>query len=110
MTTTSHETSLPPLVVDRSPELSRAATRSGGLFGRPLEMEPEDISESVRGSGAKCALARLIYRKIGKVANLEGERPTIDGKPVWLGPDIIEWIGRYDRGEPVEPITINLCY
>lgn len=109
---------MPELVVDRSPELARVPYNSVSptlkqMFGQmtPAQVTGEDIEEGQRGDGATCAFARAVKRIDPTVTdmNLSGENPsfTRDGviQALQLHPDIVEWIGKWDRGEPVEPMT-----
>jgi hypothetical protein len=99
-----------PPIVDRSPELARAS-HSGGigsLTGRWVKMNQEDIDEGERGVGATCALARMLIREGFTDVNIEGEHPTVNGRPIEIGAEIVDWIGRFDRREHVEPILIVL--
>ena len=109
---------MPPVVVDRSPELGRgthvALASAAGCAGR-LQQEgrvtEEDIAEGRRGDGATCAFARAVMRLDPAVEaiNLSGENPTVTRlgvtRPVGVSREFVEWIGKFDRGEPVEPVT-----
>lgn len=109
------KTFLPEPVVDRSPELLRGAglprqiplDKIGGSI-QWLEITEEDIREGRKGDGASCALARAISRTFpGVTANVQGENPSIyygnGAGRLNLARDVAEWIGKFDRGEPVEP-------
>lgn len=102
------------LTVDRSPELLRGAIPvSIGRRPSNLTLVTEG---AVRGDGGKCALAKAVCELPGiREAHIEGERPyliTDEGKtlPVCLDSEVAEWIGRFDRGEPVEPMEVFFSF
>lgn len=106
-----------PVVVDRSPELKRGTSYDPRYaatgFMRACEMFPEDITEGKKGDGAACAFARVIKRSFPEATNihLEGEHPGWDlprggHAELAMPPEMIDWIGRFDRGEEVEPMTL----
>lgn len=99
-----------PVVVDRSPELARAPEVTvGGFFGEILTITEDDIAAGQRGDGTMCAIARAITRAHPDwTVCLEGENPAINGRAIALGRGITEWVGRYDRGEPVRPLIFQL--
>lgn len=101
-----------PIVVDRSPELARNPARPNGLRGgadKAIVITRDDVRNSKRGDGAQCAIARVITRETGITdINLATDNPTINGRPAALGIDLINWIGRFDRGEDPGPLTIYL--
>jgi hypothetical protein len=105
------------IVVDRSPELARnpgiPPSLMQGLGGRMLTMLPADVENGVRGDGDRCPFACVFRRNFLGIrsVNLSGEHPSItmvDGSvlPISLQPEMIEWIGRFDRGEHVEPMNL----
>jgi len=68
----------------------------------------------VRGDSGSCALARVICETLHEVkeAHVGGEHPYVilhggTRRDFALTPELAEWIGRFDRGEPVEPIRIE---
>ncbi len=106
---------MPPLIVDRSPELRRGSEykQGNGAYGsRWLTITQKDIDEAQRGDGANCALARMIKKAFGEETqvNIQGENPTVMGKTIQLAPEIIDWIGRFDRGEEVQPFDICIDF
>lgn len=98
-----------PLVVDRSPELMRGAGRTGGGppigYGRLIAEDVPGLAEvSEPGDGESCLLANFLRRQLpGCEPHIEGEHPYVNWKgtcvEVLLEPEIVERIGRYDRGE-----------
>jgi hypothetical protein len=107
-----------PVVVDRSPELARNKTPLGGLPGlmgliakrRQLVISQDVLDRAERGNGAKCALAIVIKEQLGWDADISGETPTVNGQVISMDKEIIDLIGRFDRGEKVEPQTIWVQY
>lgn len=107
---------MPEMVVDRSPEMLRGKLFSGYRGLRPLLaifwVTAEDIAEGRKGDGSSCALARAFVREVPdcEKAEFSGEEPAIwiDGERhvVELHRDMVEWIGRFDRDEPVKPIQV----
>jgi hypothetical protein len=100
-------------VVDRSRDLLRGARHAaaGYRFGVPQHavITAEDIAEGQRGNGTACALARVLHRLYpGQEFDISGEQPTRNGQPLIIAREVAEWIGRYDRGEPAEPLTIEI--
>jgi hypothetical protein len=104
------ETQLPPLVTDRSPELSRAPgppERNPGLLPNVFTLDLAGAAgEAVRGDGEKCLLAVAIRNAVPDwEAHIAGEHPYLirlsDSRrfPLHLTPDVIAAIGRFDRGE-----------
>jgi hypothetical protein len=75
----------------------------------PVPVTQDDFDNGTPGDGAQCFLALAIKRAIpGADVSITGEQPTINDRSIALTADIIEKIGRYDRGEPVQPFTIYL--
>ena len=107
---------MPELVVDRSPEMLRG--KPGGSLTRLIarvRVTKEDIAEGRRGDGASCAIARALLRQFPECTKVSvaGEAPVIwikgSRQELHLGREIIEWIGRFDRSEPVEPLVLDFC-
>lgn len=106
-----------PVVVDRSPELARAPRSFGYDLGGALlitaYVTEEDIAEGRKGDGSSCAIARSFLRDPNVAwIHLEGEAPSIrlkDGDIIQLSmPQVlVEWIGKFDRGEPVCPLELR---
>lgn len=103
-----------PIVVDRSPELLRGARSTlGGGGGMPVNfyIDEEDIREGERGDGGSCALARCLLRfPFIEAVRMEGEQPQVKYRGagwqnVRVAADLAEWIGRFDRHEPVAPFA-----
>ncbi len=112
MTTDTQTQAMPEVIVDRSPELARGAhlvvENAGGV---QAVMTPD----GARGDGSSCALARIILARFPEVvqAHIEGEHPYLvlaNGKRVGvsLGPEVAEWIGRFDRGENPGPMMLQM--
>ena len=96
-------------VVDRSPELRRNPKNNGILGASPKAVKlTVDPGEGVRGDGAACAIAAVIKRETGLDSDISSEHPTVGGVHVGMTPPIIDWIGRYDRGEQVDALTFTL--
>jgi hypothetical protein len=99
-------------VTDRSRELLKSAGTATPSVVSEVRYEvvtAEDIEQGRRGDGIACALARALQRAFpGTEFDISGEHPTVNGNPLVLHPDIAEWIGRYDRGEPVQPFVIEV--
>jgi hypothetical protein len=100
-------TDLPPMIVDRSPELARRGIPNSGPGGRyDHYVNPQKYIEgSTRGDGESCVLANILREMVpGCIPHIEGENPTVtlpDGTvaKVTLSQDLIEEIGKFDRGE-----------
>jgi hypothetical protein len=109
-------TELPPVltpapVTDRSPELLRHAgfpVHCGPGSRVPVHVTQDDINAGTPGDGAACPVALAIQRALPGAKVHIGATPTINGRVIGLGADIADWIGRYDRGEHVDPFTIQL--
>lgn len=101
--------------MDRSPELARAPRSFGyaGLLLITAYVTEEDIAEGRKGDGSSCAIARAFLRNPNvDWIHLEGEAPFIrlkDGNNIKLSmpQPLVEWIGMFDRGEPVWPMELN---
>lgn len=115
------------IVVDRSPELARSSHEAiaptdwryalATNIPRRVKMTQEIIDSSVRGDGAACAFARAWKAECpDDEPHIEGEQPYIVRRvggqewqqPISFPPAVVEWIGRFDRGEPVEPLTLDM--
>lgn len=95
---------MPPMVVDRSTELRRN-TRTLTNEGTVYEAVLPDADECARGDGGNCVLAEAIKKAIpGAEPHIEGENPHIMLRghriPLGISSDLIDDIGRFDRGEP----------
>jgi hypothetical protein len=102
---------------DRSPALlaSVVSPRLVNSFPlRNLAMTNEDIAMGIRGSAVDCPLAIVLRRVPWIVAvDLSGPQPRFtdrngNGHNLDLPQEIIDWIGRFDRGEKVEPMNVVL--
>lgn len=103
MTDTTH-VSMPPMVVDRSTELRRN-TRTLTNEGTVYKTQLPNVDECVRGDGGNCVLADAIKKVLpGAEPHVEGENPYVmlRGRRISLtiSADLIDAIGRFDRGEP----------
>lgn len=104
------------IVVDRSPELMLGVSSYIPVYGptQTIPMTPEDMAEGIRGDAMDCPIARMLLRVPGIIAvNLSGRHPTFtdqfgNERRLVLPAEIAEWIGRFDRGEPVEPLNVIL--
>jgi hypothetical protein len=117
MSQTQHETQtdMPPMVVDRSPELARNNRTTGPAYGQNGVSTKDYRDKSVRGDGNQCVLARILIDQFpGCEPHIEGENPYIimpDGnkRAIALSPILIEEIGKFDRGEPAfENMNISI--
>jgi hypothetical protein len=106
-----------PLLVDRSPELRRGAIPDNHERSTPANhaemyiIDDDVIATARRGDGVACAIALVIKRKHPDWdVNISGERPIIGGQPVPLTESLVDWIGRFDRHEPVEPTYFWLSW
>ncbi len=114
MTATHAPEIMPEMIVDRSPELKRGASSAPG-WGATGTTSVTMKAEGDRGDGGRCALARVILATWPDVieAHVEGEHPYVvfaggTKVPFFMGPDVAEWIGRFDRGENPEPVEVHL--
>jgi hypothetical protein len=99
-----------PIVVDRSPELARNAVPYVPVYAGGFEITL-DASDGTRGDGAGCPLARGFLAHGFTDPKIDGERATVTGPSgrmvtVTLGTDVVEWIGKFDRGENPPPLTV----
>ena len=102
-------------ITDRARQLASASCPSPGrrsANGRAVAVTTEG---AVRGNGSECPVALACKRAFpGCEPHIEGESPYIilaDGyhRPVELSADLIEEIGKFDRGEPsFEGMTIEI--
>jgi hypothetical protein len=113
----THPPPMPPMVVDRSPELLRFAVPQGTHLAVPVTQKYSFIvspMEGTPGDPEDCPVALAIRRLfVVKEMHLDGQRPyfiTDDGvvHPLALPADIALWIGRFDRREPVMPFEMTL--
>ncbi len=105
--TTVRTEELPPVIVDRSIELARAPRGPIGdkvLF--TLDGTEDWIKVSARGDGEICVLANALRQLYpGCEPHIEGENPYLiraDGGRITIqfNAEMIEMIGRWDRGDP----------
>lgn len=107
-----------PLLVDRSPELQRGAKPNEptslippSLICETFIVSDEIIARSKRGDGAACAIARVIKQRHPDWAvDISGEYPLIKDTRISLPQYIVDWIGKFDRGEPVGEVSFSLYY
>jgi hypothetical protein len=99
-------------MTDRSGALSRAPGASYVLPGDPAEgylrVTAAHIEQGEPGNPESCPVILALKEQFDLDAHLGGEHPYIKLKnggrePLKLGPDIADWVGRYDRHELVEP-------
>jgi hypothetical protein len=110
MSQTQHEvqTEMPPMVVDRSPELARGAgpsSNDGTYHARNFDADSY-INGSVPGDGETCVLANVLRNAFpGYTPHIEGEHPYAintkgDRIDLIISPILVQEIGKFDRGEP----------
>jgi len=88
-----------------------------------IDLGPDDISLSYRGSNLHCAIARAVRRTTGIVVLVAATgREDQDGLTIWevctgdvmmktladLPPEAARWAERFDQGDLVGPISFNL--
>jgi len=100
------------IVVDRSPELLRGAVSAFRFDGRIsyLQITAEHIHAGKKGNGAACALALAYKEQFGLDVDVSGEHPTCDGLPMTIDRYMAEWIGKFDRGEDVQPFEVRVVF
>lgn len=103
-------------VRDRSKTLRGSSVSdhgSGAVLGgcKYDKITDADIRAGIRGNGRACALAFVLDRMFpGADVNIDGEHPTVNGSPLAIDHQIVDWIGKFDRGEDVVPLDIRVTY
>ena len=74
-----------------------------------FKVTQRDIDHGVTRSCSKCPVARAVHRA-GKrrwTVSLDQIGPD-KGQNYWLPEKVISWIGKFDGGQKVEPITVTI--
>jgi len=84
-----------------------------------IEVTKEDIKKGVKGEATSCAIARAAKRQglrfVCVAADTKGKDAVFAFKAKEkhyagiLPKSIAKWIDRFDAGDPVEPITVNVA-
>jgi hypothetical protein len=107
------------LMTPATPAQSDTSARGRGVFHRFVTVTEEDIANGHRGSAKQCPIARALRRELSDYKELReiactpdmgvsvAARGTVLNLPMCFPPDLIEFIRKFDSGEPVAPFTFE---
>lgn len=76
-----------------------------------VEITEDDIRQGIQREPYYCPIARAARRATGMSMVMGASLlHSDDREPVWgafVEPDVIEWMGKFDKGEKVEPFTFT---
>lgn len=106
-------------MTDRSGALSQAPSTSYVWPGDPCEgtlrITAAHIEQGTPGDPENCPIILAVKEQFGLDLHLGGSAPYVQLKnggreELKLGQDVAEWVGRFDRGERVEPRAWTVAF